>query len=122
MIFSDSRQETAHQAGYIRDRHQEFSMRQAVYRAILSNDERNGAAISLRQLATRTYNWMEQEYGELAAYTLLTPVDAQRQDEATRVVDPPKIVSSYMRENAIKRLARIIHEESKTSTLCRILR
>jgi len=34
LVFADSRQDTAHQAGYLRDRHQTFAQRQLTYKTI----------------------------------------------------------------------------------------
>jgi hypothetical protein len=58
LIFSDNRQDTAYQAGYIRDTVQQFAWRQLILRILLARAEggaADGAAIDLSALAKLVY-------------------------------------------------------------------
>jgi hypothetical protein len=75
LIFADSRQDTAHQAGYLRDRHQVFTQRQIVYQTLKRHELEKGEPIPLPKLAEEVFLRTRDEQGEIQAMNLLTPVE-----------------------------------------------
>lgn len=51
LIFADNRQDTAYQAGYLRDRHRQFTIRQILYRAIREADKSGQAGHDVASLS-----------------------------------------------------------------------
>lgn len=108
LIFADSRQDTAHQAGYLRDRHQVFTQRQLVYRTLtkLASDgkavvplaERGGRAV----LANEVFLWSRARFGEHVAMDLLTPVSVRGDDLG--FFNPDKVVTKADVDQAVERL------------------
>ncbi|HEY1351674.1 MAG TPA: DEAD/DEAH box helicase [Ktedonobacteraceae bacterium] len=83
LIFADSRQDTAHQAGYTRDRHQTFTQRHMVYRALQSYEQSAGLAIPLNRLHTEVYLACRRESdggSDAEALNLLVPGEPQKED------------------------------------------
>lgn len=50
LIFSDNRQDTAFQAGYLSDKHGQFTKRQLIYQVIIDEEERGHSAVGLEDL------------------------------------------------------------------------
>jgi hypothetical protein len=74
LIFADSRQDTAHQAGYLRDRHQTFAQRQLTYKTIEHYEQQKGMQPPLEDLATSVYNYSKNAWqSEADALNLLAP-------------------------------------------------
>lgn len=103
LIFSDSRQDTAHQAGYIRDRQQVFAERQVAYRSIQEYEATRPGRVVLAELAKQAYLWAEDRFGRAGAYALLTPVDIQPVDDRG-IIAPMSTVSDFYRNRTIERL------------------
>jgi hypothetical protein len=81
LIFADSRQDTAHQAGYSRDRHQTFTQRQIVFRALQDHEEREGLPITLDQLYVEVYTYCRREWqSEADALNLLALTEPEPGD------------------------------------------
>ncbi len=57
LIFSDNRQDTAFQAGYLNDKHGQFTKRQLIYQVILDEVRRDDDAVSLSKLPERVYTY-----------------------------------------------------------------
>ncbi len=62
LIFADSRQDTAHQAGYLRDRHQTFAQRQLTYKTIERYEQREKTHIPLDELNISVYNYSKNAW------------------------------------------------------------
>lgn len=109
LVFADSRQDTAHQAGYLRDRHQTYSQRQLLYRVLqeLASDDQDSVALADNAgnavLATEMFLRIRQRYGETDALNFLTPVNARNVEEAG-FYEPGYVVSEGERRRAIERL------------------
>ena len=108
LIFADSRQDTAHQAGYLRDRHQIFTQRQIAFRMLRQRQpiapwtalcDETGRPT----LATELFLYTRAEYTEIEALNLLTPV-AARSGEDAGFFDPNRTVTEGDRTRAIDRL------------------
>src|SRR5579871_179872 len=103
LIFADSRQDTAHQAGYLRDRHQIFTQRQIVYRTLRELEDEGRQAVALPDLATTVFLRARAHYGEADAMNLLTPLAARSGDDAG-FYEPDRVISNAERDRAIERL------------------
>lgn len=57
LIFSDNRQDTAFQAGYLNDKNGQFTKRQLIYQVILDEVKRDDDAVSLSKLPERVYTY-----------------------------------------------------------------
>ncbi|MBI4613292.1 MAG: DEAD/DEAH box helicase [Planctomycetes bacterium] len=109
LIFADSRQDTAHQAGYLRDRHQIFTQRKIVFRVLSRLDsgarhwtdfaEMSGRGV----LAAEVFRQTQEEYGRNEALNLLTPVTAKKAEDAG-FYGSEDIVPDSEVERAIQRL------------------
>ncbi len=73
LIFADSRQDTAHQAGFLRERHQVFVRRQLLYQALREADE----AVALPDLANHVYHHAVDREGEAEALNVLLPTETR---------------------------------------------
>jgi replicative superfamily II helicase/very-short-patch-repair endonuclease len=103
LIFADSRQDTAHQAGYLRDRHQVFTQRQIVYQ-VLCQQTPNGQQVSipLANLAQEVFTRTRDALGEIEAMNLLTPIENKHDDMG--FYDPQQTISSAQMQHAIEQL------------------
>lgn len=99
LIFADSRQDTAHQAGFLRDRHQVFTQRQIVYQMLRDR----GGAIPLLDLPREVFLDARERLGEVDALNLLTPIAYKTADEAG-LLEPNTNVSPAQINRAIDRL------------------
>ncbi len=63
LIFADSRQDTAHQAGYLRDRHQVFTRRQIVYQTLREHETQSGDPVALTNLAREVFIATRNQHG-----------------------------------------------------------
>ena len=77
LVFADSRQDTAHQAGFLRERHHSFARRQLVYATLRAQ----GAPMTIEELAPKVLSHTIASRGELEAYNLLIPLDSRRVTE-----------------------------------------
>jgi len=77
LIFADSRQDTAHQAGFLRERHHSFARRQLACSTLRAE----GRPMTIEELAPRVLNHTIEERGELEAYNLLIPLDSRQVTE-----------------------------------------
>jgi ATP-dependent helicase YprA (DUF1998 family) len=73
LIFADSRQDTAHQAGFLRERHQVFVRRQLLYQAL----REGGEPVALPDLATHVYRYAVDREGEAEALNVLLPTEVR---------------------------------------------
>jgi replicative superfamily II helicase len=103
LIFADSRQDTAHQAGYLRDRHQIFTQRQIVYQTLQHNETAGPNPIDLPSLANTVFTTTRDLRGEVTAMNLLTPIEFRATEEAG-FLDEGTVISRNMMDQAIKRL------------------
>lgn len=55
LIFSDNRQDTAFQAGYLNDKHRQFARRQLIYQVIHEQVKEKHDGISIKRLAEQVY-------------------------------------------------------------------
>lgn len=102
LIFADSRQDTAHQAGYLRDRHQVFTQRQLVYRILLQHEQQTGAAIALPELAREVFLQTRALFdSEVDAVNLLKPI---RRPEDVGFVEPEEVITNSERTHLINQL------------------
>lgn len=99
LIFADSRQDTAHQAGYLRDRHQVFTQRQIVYQML---HQREGL-IPLTHLAEEVFIATRNAEDEVEAMNLLTPIVYKSPEEAG-FIEPGTPISANQTRTAIARL------------------
>ena len=56
LIFSDNRQETAYQAGYLKDKHAQFTWRQLIYSIVKERKEAGQTPIPLSKLPEKVYD------------------------------------------------------------------
>lgn len=103
LIFADSRQDTAHQAGYLRDRHQVFTQRQIVYQMLKRRQEDAQEPIPLPDLAREVFLDSRDRLGEIEALNLLTPIAYKKPDEAG-FLEVGTVISANMTQRAIERL------------------
>lgn len=103
LIFADSRQDTAHQAGFLRDRHQIFTQRQITYQTLHQHELDGGSPINLQALGRELFLYTREQYGEHDALNMLTPIAFRSADEAG-FIDPETVISNRMRDDAINRL------------------
>lgn len=75
LIFADSRQDTAQQAGYLRDRYQVFTQRQIVYQTLRDHEAADRGSIALPDLARTVFTATRQRVGEADAANLLSDVE-----------------------------------------------
>jgi superfamily II DNA/RNA helicase len=78
LIFADSRQDTAHQAGYLRDRHQTFAQRQLTYKTIEQYERREKMPVPLDELNMRVYNYSKNTWDSEAEALNLLALDRYR--------------------------------------------
>jgi very-short-patch-repair endonuclease len=103
LIFADSRQDTAHQAGYLRDRHQVFTQRQIVYQTLSRHEEAGAGPIALPDLAREVFLRTRDERGEIMAMNLLTPIEYRDATEAG-FFEEGQVISRAQIQRAIARL------------------
>ncbi len=103
LIFADSRQDTAHQAGYLRDRHQVFTQRQLVYQMLRAHEAGGGDPLGLPQLARAVFLNTRTTQGEVEAYNLLTS-PAYATTEAFGFLESTATLSKGQTDKAIDRL------------------
>jgi ATP-dependent helicase YprA (DUF1998 family) len=109
LVFADSRQDTAHQAGYLRDRHQAFTQRQLLFRFLRAMQEKGQPEVSLADdaghavLAREMFLHVRGEHGEVEAMNFLTPVDARSADDAG-FYEPGRVISRAEQDRAVERL------------------
>lgn len=102
LIFADSRQDTAHQAGYLRDRHQTFTQRQIIYRALFKHETSGQSPLSLPGLAQFVYLDLRRRAGEVEAYNMLTPITGKQPGQ--ELVAAGTTISKWQMELAIEQL------------------
>ncbi|MFP4438861.1 MAG: DEAD/DEAH box helicase [Chloroflexaceae bacterium] len=102
LIFADSRQDTAHQAGYLRDRHQVFTQRQLVYQTLRQLEAQGGAGVALTNLADEVFLATRQARGEIGAMNLLTPIEYR--DDDMGFFEEGQVISKKQTAQAIARL------------------
>lgn len=103
LIFADSRQDTALQAGYLRDRHQVFTQRQLVYRILREREEAGEGPIALPNLAQEVYLQTRAMLGghDREAFDLLRPI---RRPEDVSFLESDHIITNGERTHLIDRL------------------
>lgn len=102
LIFADSRQDTAHQAGYLRDRHQVFTQRQLVYRILQEHEKAGAGPIALQDLAREVFLQTRALLGdEHEAFNLLRPI---RRPEDVGFLEPEHVITNGERTHLIERL------------------
>jgi len=104
LIFADSRQDTAHQAGYSRDRHQTFTQRQIVYRALQDHEEREGMPITLDQLYLEVYTYCRREWQSEADALNLLALREPEPGDPIGLYNPDENIPSQEVNHAKKRL------------------
>lgn len=105
LIFADSRQDTAHQAGYLRDRHQTFAQRQLTYKTIERYEQRENTRIPLDELNISVYNYSKNTWNSEADALNLLALDRYRSDAPTiGLKSPDENISGSERRRAQKRL------------------
>ncbi len=105
LIFADSRQDTAHQAGYLRDRHQTFAQRQLAYKTIKDYEGQKHLPHALKNLAISVYDHSREEWkNEADALNLLAPVKYQPGMPIIGLKRSDEYISAHERNDAIKRL------------------
>lgn len=106
LIFADSRQDTAHQAGFLRDRHQAYTQRQIVFRVLREMHREGKQWVALAGgsgeavLASEVFLRTRARYGEAEAMNLLTPVEI-RGDTDMGFYGPDEVIPPYERDKAI---------------------
>lgn len=104
LVFADSRQDTAHQAGYLRDRHQAFTKRQITFRVLKAHEDVGKGPIALPDLAKEVFIGTRGLYGnEIDAMNLLTPPESREVDDAG-FLDANRTITTAERNEAINRL------------------
>ncbi len=102
LIFADSRQDTAHQAGYLRDRHQVFTQRQLVYRILREHEEAGRGPIALPDLAREIFLQTREMLGsEREAFNLLRPI---RRPEDVGFLEPEHVITNGERNRLVEQL------------------
>lgn len=102
LIFADSRQDTAHQAGYLRDRHQVFTQRQIVYQTLREHETQSGDPVALTNLAQEVFIATRNQHGDVGAMNLLTPIDYS--PDSMGFFDEGQVISRAQTNQAIERL------------------
>lgn len=100
LIFADSRQDTAQQAGYLRDRYQVFTQRQIVYQTLREHEAKGQGPIALPDLARTVFTVTRDRIGEVDAANLLS--DVEYLDEG--FFEPDTAISGSQLNQIIKRL------------------
>jgi len=102
LIFADSRQDTALQAGYLRDRHQVFTQRQLVYRILREHEEAGKGPIALPDLAREVFLQTRALLGsEHEAFNLLRPI---HRPEDVGFLEADHVITNGERNLLIERL------------------
>jgi hypothetical protein len=57
LIFTDNRQDAAFQAGYLHDKHGQFTKRQLIYQVVYDEEQQGHAAVGLADLPMLVYNY-----------------------------------------------------------------
>jgi ATP-dependent helicase YprA (DUF1998 family) len=105
LIFADSRQDTAHQAGYLRDRHQTFAQRQLTYKTIEQYEQREKLPVPLDDLNITVYNYSKNAWNSEADALNLLALDQYRPRVHTiGLKRPDENISNQERRKAQKRL------------------
>jgi hypothetical protein len=105
LIFADSRQDTAHQAGYLRDRHQTFAQRQLTYRTVEAYEERQEHGIPLSILAQEVYKYAKNTWNsEVDALNLLASNPARVTELDRGLKRPDEHITKPERDAARDRL------------------
>jgi len=100
LIFADSRQDTAQQAGYLRDRYQVFTQRQIVYQTLRNHEEEGRGQIPLPDLARTVFTVTRGRVGEADAANLLSDVEYLEEG----FFEPETPISGSQTAQIIKRL------------------
>lgn len=104
LIFADSRQDTAHQAGYLRDRHQTFAQRQLVYQTLEHYEKSEGMGITLNTLAQEVYTYSKNAWGSETDALNLLALDTYRSDARGGLRGPNEAITQGERKHATSRL------------------
>ncbi len=100
LIFADSRQDTAQQAGYLRDRYQVFTQRQIVYQTLHAHEVEGHGQIALPDLARTVFTTTRGRLGEVEAANLLSDVEYLEEG----FFEPDTAISGSQLAQIIKRL------------------
>jgi hypothetical protein len=104
LIFADSRQDTAHQAGYTRDRHQTFTQRQIVYRSLHDYEHTEGLPIPLDKLHTEVYLACRRAWGSDVDAVNLLALEEPKKNDVIGFYLPDETVSGPQIKHAKDRL------------------
>ena len=104
LIFADSRQDTAHQAGYIRDRHQTFTQRQLTYKTIEQFEDHTKMCLPLEVLTQEVYKFSKHEWKSEADALNLLALTYSAKSPSAGLKQSTELISNYERERAKKRL------------------
>ena len=104
LIFADSRQDTAHQAGYIRDRHQTFTQRQLTYKTVEQYEEHAHMCLPLEILTQEVYKFSKNEWKSEADALNLLALTYNAKSPSTGLKQSTELISNYERDRAKKRL------------------
>lgn len=104
LIFADSRQDTAHQAGYSRDRHQTFTQRQIVYRAIRAHEEAENLPVPLDRLTTEVFTYCRREWKSEAEALNLLALKEPQADDVIGFYNPDEVITRSDIKHAQERL------------------
>lgn len=111
LIFADSRQDTAHQAGYTRDRHQTFTQRQIVFRALRDYEHSIGLPIPLDKLHTEIYLACRRAWGSDVDAVNLLALEDPKKDDVIGFYLPEETVSKPTIHHVQERLEWDMHLE-----------
>ena len=100
LIFADSRQDTAQQAGYLRDRYQVFTQRQIVYQTLREHERTGQGSIAFPDLARTVFTATRERLGEVEAANLLSDVEYLEEG----FFAPETVISGSQLNQIIKRL------------------
>jgi ATP-dependent helicase YprA (DUF1998 family)/very-short-patch-repair endonuclease len=100
LIFADSRQDTAQQAGYLRDRYQVFTQRQIVYQTLRAHERGDQGPIALPDLARTVFTATRDSKGEIDAANQLSDVEYLEEG----FLEPDTSISGSQLKQIIKRL------------------
>src|SRR5258707_5832708 len=112
LIFADSRQDTAHQAGYLRDRHQTFAQRQLTNKTIQNYERQEDQLQALENLALSVYDYSRVAWkNEVDALNLLAPVKYRPGMAIIGLKLPGEYITPKERKDAINRLEWDLYQE-----------
>ncbi len=104
LIFADSRQDTAHQAGYIRDRHQTFTQRQLTYKTVEQYEDSTNLCLPLENLTQEVYKFSKNEWKSEADALNLLALTYSAKSPSAGLKQSTELISKNERERAKKRL------------------